>query len=188
MTYPDIAAGARLVQGGRADLMLTDFALTDSLVKENPTLYSRGWHRSARSRQQQCPEIVWRSGGPLGIELTVNRGEVVAVLGPSGSGKSTFLRLISHLESVDWGEIVLDGRHVGYERRGEALKPVSGLAKARADARIGMVFQHFDMFNHLTAIENVIEAPIRVLGITRSEAKVLGVRLLAGRRPAGPCR
>ena len=114
-----------------------------------------------------------------GIELTVNRGEVVAVLGPSGSGKSTFLRLISHLESVDWGEIVLDGRHVGYERRGEALKPVSGLAKARADARIGMVFQHFDLFNHLTAIENVIEAPIRVHGLTRSEAKVLGVRLLA---------
>jgi len=126
---------------------------------------------------------VWKSYGGRevlsGIELTVNRGEVVAILGPSGSGKSTFLRLISHLESVDWGEIVLDGRHVGYELRGDALKPVSGLAKARADARIGMVFQHFDLFNHLTAIENVIEAPIRVHGIARSEAKVLGARLLA---------
>ena len=125
---------------------------------------------------------VWKSYGGrevlCGIELSVNRGEVVAILGPSGSGKSTFLRLISHLESVDRGEIVLDGRHVGYERRGNALKPVSSLAKARADARIGMVFQHFDLFNHLTALENVIEAPIRVHGIARGEAEALGRRLL----------
>ena len=126
---------------------------------------------------------VWKSYGARevlsGINLTVNRGEVVAILGPSGSGKSTFLRLISHLESVDRGEILLDGRYVGYERRGDALKPVSRLAKARADARIGMVFQHFDLFNHLTALENVIEAPIRVHGMARSEAEALGSRLLA---------
>ena len=125
---------------------------------------------------------VWKSYGGRevlsGIELSVNRGEVVAILGPSGSGKSTFLRLIAHLESVDRGEILLDGRHVGYERRGNALKPVSSLAKARADARIGMVFQHFDLFNHLTALENVIEAPIRVHGIGRGEAEGLGRRLL----------
>jgi polar amino acid transport system permease protein len=126
---------------------------------------------------------VWKSYGGRevlsGIELSVNRGEVVAILGPSGSGKSTFLRLIAHLESVDRGEILLDGRHVGYERRGNALKPVSSLAKARADARIGMVFQHFDLFNHLTALENVIEAPIRVHRIARGEAEGLGRRLLA---------
>ena len=126
---------------------------------------------------------VWKSYGARevlsGIDLTVSRGEVVAILGPSGSGKSTFLRLISHLESVDRGEILLDGRYVGYERRGDALKPVSRLAKARADARIGMVFQHFDLFNHLTALENVIEAPIRVHGMARSEAEALGSRLLA---------
>jgi polar amino acid transport system permease protein len=125
---------------------------------------------------------VWKSYGGrevlCGIELSVNRGEVVAILGPSGSGKSTFLRLIAHLESVDRGEILLDGRHVGYERRGNALKPVSSLAKARADARIGMVFQHFDLFNHLTALENVIEAPIRVHGIALGEAEALGRRLL----------
>ncbi len=114
-----------------------------------------------------------------GIDLTVNRGDVVAILGPSGSGKSTFLRLISHLEAVDGGDILLDGRHVGYERRGAALKPVSRLARARADARIGMVFQHFDLFNHLTALDNVIEAPIRVHGRARSEAEALGRRLLA---------
>jgi polar amino acid transport system permease protein len=83
------------------------------------------------------------------------------------------------LESVDRGEILLDGRYVGYERRGDVLKPVSRLAKARADARIGMVFQHFDLFNHLTALENVIEAPIRVHGMARSEAETLGSRLLA---------
>jgi polar amino acid transport system permease protein len=126
---------------------------------------------------------VWKSYGGRevlsGIDLAVNRGEVVAILGPSGSGKSTLLRLISHLESVDRGEILLDGRHVGYERRGDALKPVSRLARARADARIGMVFQHFDLFNHLTALENVIEAPIRVHGAARSEAEALGSRLLA---------
>jgi polar amino acid transport system permease protein len=125
---------------------------------------------------------VWKSYGGrevlCGVELSVNRGEVVAILGPSGSGKSTFLRLIAHLEAVDRGEILLDGRHVGYERRGNALKPVSSLAKARADARIGMVFQHFDLFNHLTALENVIEAPIRVHGIARGEAEALGRRLL----------
>jgi polar amino acid transport system permease protein len=125
---------------------------------------------------------VWKSYGSRevlsGIDLSVNRGEVVAILGPSGSGKSTFLRLISHLESVDGGEILLDGRHVGYERRGDALKPVSRLAKARADARIGMVFQHFDLFNHLTALENVTEAPIRVHGMAYSDAESLGSRLL----------
>ncbi|HEY1432195.1 MAG TPA: amino acid ABC transporter permease/ATP-binding protein [Stellaceae bacterium] len=126
---------------------------------------------------------VWKSYGGRevlsGIELSVNRGEVVAILGPSGSGKSTFLRLISHLESVDWGEISLDGRPVGYERRGKLVKPVSSLAKARAEARIGMVFQHFDLFNNLTALENVIEAPIRVHGVARSDAEALGRRLLA---------
>jgi polar amino acid transport system permease protein len=85
---------------------------------------------------------------------------------------------VNHLEAVDWGEIVLDGRHIGYERHGKALKPVGNIAKARADARIGMVFQHFDLFNHLTALENVIEAPIRVHGIARGEAEALGRRLL----------
>ena len=126
---------------------------------------------------------VWKSYGGRevlsGIDLTVNRGEVVAILGPSGSGKSTFLRLISHLESVERGEMLLDGQHVGYEQRGGALKPVSRLAKARAEARIGMVFQHFDLFNHLTALENVVEAPIRVHGMAHSEAEALGSRLLA---------
>jgi len=78
------------------------------------------------------------------IDLTVNRGEVVAIMGPSGSGKSTLLRMINHLEPLDWGEITVDGRHVGYRRMpGGGLRPSGNIARARADARIGMVFQHF---------------------------------------------
>ena len=115
-----------------------------------------------------------------GIDLTVSRGEVVVLLGPSGSGKSTFLRTINHLEPVEWGEITVDGRHVGYvPAPGGGLRPTGGLAKARADARIGMVFQHFNLFAHLSALENVIEAPIRVFGMAPDAARDLGLKLLA---------
>jgi polar amino acid transport system permease protein len=115
-----------------------------------------------------------------GIDLTVSRGEVVVLLGPSGSGKSTFLRTINHLEQIEWGEITVDGRHVGYERLpGGGVKPTGRLAKARADARIGMVFQHFDLFNHLSAIDNVMEAPMRVFGMKRAAARSLAQDLLA---------
>jgi polar amino acid transport system permease protein len=115
-----------------------------------------------------------------GVDLTVNRGEVVVLLGPSGSGKSTFLRTINHLDSIDWGSITIGGKYVGYELvPGGQPRPVGGLAKARADARVAMVFQHFNLFNHLTALENVIEAPIRVFGMRTDEARALGLRLLA---------
>ncbi|MCJ2069102.1 amino acid ABC transporter ATP-binding protein [Methylobacterium sp. J-030] len=113
-----------------------------------------------------------------GIDLDVRRGEVVVLMGPSGSGKSTFLRLVNHLEPVDWGEIRVGGRYVGYERGAGGLRPVRNLAKARADARIGMVFQHFDLFNHLTALENVVEAPIRVYGEDATRARARGLHLL----------
>jgi polar amino acid transport system permease protein len=117
-----------------------------------------------------------------GIDLTVGRGEVVVVMGPSGSGKSTLLRLVNHLERLDWGEITVDGKHVGYVRSGppgsQVFKPVRNLAKARADARIGMVFQHFNLFDHLSAISNVIEAPVHVHGQDPVEARTLGMRLL----------
>ena len=113
-----------------------------------------------------------------GIDLDVRRGEVVVLMGPSGSGKSTFLRLVNHLEPVDWGEIRVGGRYVGYERGAGGLRPARNLAKARADARIGMVFQHFDLFNHLTALENVVEAPIRVYGEDAARARARGLHLL----------
>jgi polar amino acid transport system permease protein len=99
-------------------------------------------------------------------------------MGPSGSGKSTLLRLINHLETIDAGEITVDGRHVGYRRDGDRLVPVSNLAKARADARIGMVFQQFNLFSHLSALENVIEAPMQVFGESRQAATARALQLL----------
>ncbi len=114
-----------------------------------------------------------------GVDLTVRQGKVIVVMGPSGSGKSTLLRLINHLEALDLGEIKVDGKYVGYEKRGDTLKPIRDLAKARAEARIGMVFQHFNLFDHLTAIENVIEAPIRVFGQDAAQARERGMGLLA---------
>ncbi len=113
------------------------------------------------------------------LDLTVKRGEVVTVIGPSGSGKSTLLRLVNHLESLDWGEITVDGKYVGYEKKNNKLRPIGDLAKARANARIGMVFQHFNLFSHFTALENVMEAPIRVYGEKPAEARKLAASLLA---------
>jgi polar amino acid transport system permease protein len=113
-----------------------------------------------------------------GIDLVVNRGEVVVLMGPSGSGKSTLLRLINHLEHLDGGEIRVEGRLVGYESHEGALRPVRNLAKARAQARIGMVFQHFNLFEHLSALGNVMEAMVHVHGIPVTQAKATASRLL----------
>jgi polar amino acid transport system permease protein len=114
-----------------------------------------------------------------GIDLEVRRGEVVVVLGPSGSGKSTLLRLINHLEALDWGEIKVEGKYVGYEKTSGGLKPIRNLARARAEARIGMVFQHFNLFQHLTVIQNIVEAPVHVFGERAEKARELGLGLLA---------
>jgi polar amino acid transport system permease protein len=115
-----------------------------------------------------------------GIDLTVNTGEVVVIMGPSGSGMSTLLRMINHLEPMDWGEITVDGHLVGYEPlHGGGVRPVrKRLAQARAAARIGMVFQHFNLFEHLTALENVIEAPVTVYRQKPNEARAAAARLL----------
>jgi polar amino acid transport system permease protein len=114
-----------------------------------------------------------------GIDLTVRRGEVVVLMGPSGSGKSTFLRLINHLESVDGGEILVEGEHVGYRRVGDKLKPTDHLDRARAKARIGFVFQHFNLFDHLPVIDNVTIAPTSVYGVKDDEARSTAQGLLA---------
>jgi len=115
-----------------------------------------------------------------GIDLFVQRGEVVVLMGPSGSGKSTLLRLVNHLEPLDWGEITVDGKYVGYQKNqiGDGVKPTRNVAKARADARIGMVFQHFNLFDHLTALENIMEAPIHVYGEATEKMRALAMNLL----------
>jgi polar amino acid transport system permease protein len=114
-----------------------------------------------------------------GIDLTVGRGEVVAILGPSGSGKSTLLRMINHLESLDRGEVKVAGKYIGYRRVGATLKPVRNIARARAEARIGMVFQQFNLWDHLTAIENVMEAPIQVYGEKPAQAREVALQLMS---------
>ncbi|MFD1251800.1 Glutamine transport ATP-binding protein GlnQ [Devosia equisanguinis] len=114
-----------------------------------------------------------------GVDLTVGSGEVVAIIGPSGAGKSTLLRTINHLERVDTGIVAIDGELIGYERRGDALHELKEPAIRRRRAGVGMVFQNFNLFPHLTALENVIEAPVSVAGVPRDEAIAQARDLLA---------
>jgi polar amino acid transport system ATP-binding protein len=114
-----------------------------------------------------------------GVHLDVARGEVVVVIGPSGSGKSTLLRCINHLEVLDFGHIYVDGELVGYRDKGGKLVEDSEREIARKRSNIGMVFQRFNLFPHLTALGNVVEAPIRVKKMSRSDAQALGRDLLA---------
>ncbi|GAA4605822.1 polar amino acid transport system ATP-binding protein [Actinoplanes octamycinicus] len=98
-----------------------------------------------------------------GVDLTVEPGEVTCLLGPSGSGKSTFLRCINHLETIDGGTLTVDGALVGYEHRGGRLHELRPRQTAERRREIGMVFQRFNLFPHLTALQNITEAPTRVL-------------------------
>lgn len=114
-----------------------------------------------------------------GISLTVDRGKTIVIIGPSGSGKSTLLRCVNHLEKIDSGRIYVDGQLVGYREVKGRLKELPARAVARQRASIGMVFQRFNLFPHMTAIENVIEAPIRVKGMNKKAALERGSELLA---------
>jgi polar amino acid transport system ATP-binding protein len=114
-----------------------------------------------------------------GIDLDVAPGEVVVILGPSGSGKSTFLRCINNLESIDRGSIEIDGEQIGYALRGRRLHKLSARAAARQRRRIGMVFQQFNLYPHLTVLQNVVEAPVGVHGQGRKEAEREALALLA---------
>jgi polar amino acid transport system ATP-binding protein len=114
-----------------------------------------------------------------GINLEVERGEVMCLLGPSGSGKSTFLRCINHLEKINSGRLAVDGQLVGYRESGGKLHELRESEVSRQRAQIGMVFQQFNLFPHMTALENVIEAPTRVLKVGRDEARQRAVELLA---------
>jgi len=105
-----------------------------------------------------------------GISLEIDRGQVLCLIGPSGSGKSTFLRCINHLEQVNAGRLYVDGELVGYAERGGKLYELSPRAAARQRRDIGMVFQHFNLFPHRTALENIIEAPMQVKKVPRAKA------------------
>jgi polar amino acid transport system ATP-binding protein len=114
-----------------------------------------------------------------GIDLEVKRGDVMCMLGPSGSGKSTFLRCINHLEKINSGRLSVDGELVGYREAGGKLHELHEREVARKRAEIGMVFQHFNLFPHMTALENVTLAPVRVLGVSRDEARRRAYELLS---------
>ena len=113
-----------------------------------------------------------------GVDLTVQPGEVVAILGPSGSGKSTLLRTINHLESVDRGSVTVDGQLIGYERRGDKLYELREKEILKRRTQIGIVFQNFNLFPHLTALENITEAPIDLGLATKDEARAQALELL----------
>ena len=114
------------------------------------------------------------------INLDVERGEVVCVIGPSGSGKSTLLSCVNFLEPYDSGEVLVDGELVGYRRNGSGkLVPVSERQLNKTREHIGIVFQQFNLFPHMTALQNVIEAPIQVSGLPKEKAIERGRALLA---------
>ncbi|MFI4971885.1 MAG: amino acid ABC transporter ATP-binding protein [Hyphomicrobiales bacterium] len=127
-------------------------------------------------------EAVYKSYGRLevlrGIDLEVSPKEVMCVIGPSGSGKSTFLRCINHLEKIDAGRLSVDGELVGYRERGDRLYELPDREVCRKRSEIGMVFQRFNLFPHMTALQNVVEAPIRVKKEGRPSAEARARALL----------
>ncbi|CDR09150.1 amino acid ABC transporter ATP-binding protein [Streptomyces iranensis] len=127
-------------------------------------------------------ESVHKSYGDLevlrGVDLEVHRGEVVCLLGPSGSGKSTFLRCINHLEQVNSGRVWVGDEVIGYRQQGNQLHELNERAIARQRRRIGMVFQKFNLFPHMTALDNVMDAPVGVKRVPRGEARERAMSLL----------
>jgi polar amino acid transport system ATP-binding protein len=127
-------------------------------------------------------EDVHKRFGPVevlrGVTLAAGRGEVVVLMGPSGSGKSTLLRCINHLEKIDAGRILVDGDLVGYREVDDRLHELPEREVARRRAEVGLVFQHLNVFRHLTVLGNVVEAPVHVRRLSRREAEARAHRLL----------
>ncbi|BBH68720.1 arginine ABC transporter ATP-binding protein [Actinoplanes sp. OR16] len=125
---------------------------------------------------------VVKSYGPVSVlkdvTVEVGDGEIVALIGPSGAGKSTFLRCVNNLEAVDSGHIAVDGELVGYRDRGGFLEPLPDKEASRRRARIGFVFQHFHLFRHMSACDNVAYGPREVLGLSKAEARSKALALL----------
>ena len=113
-----------------------------------------------------------------GVSLRVGAGEVAVVLGPSGSGKSTLLRSVNHLEKVDRGQIRVDGELIGYRRRGDKLYELKERDVLKQRSAIGFVFQNFNLFPHLTVVDNIAEAPVATGRLTRDLARAKALELL----------
>jgi polar amino acid transport system ATP-binding protein len=152
-------------------------------------LQPRGFHMSdvhmnyhQISRPMVEAKRVRKSFGRLevlkGIDLTVNRGEVLCLIGPSGSGKSTFIRCINHLEKIDGGELIVDGDLVGYRQSGNRLYELRDKEVCVMRAQIGMVFQQFNLFPHMSVLDNVMSGPILVKKDAGTEALDRAHRLL----------
>jgi ABC-type polar amino acid transport system ATPase subunit len=114
-----------------------------------------------------------------GVDLTVDQGEVVVVIGPSGSGKSTLVRCLHQLEPIDGGAVHLDGELLGYERTPRGLRPLPPRRIAEQRRHLGMVFQQFHLFPHWTVLRNITEAPVRVHGRSPAQAREAALALLA---------
>uniref|UniRef100_UPI001F189392 amino acid ABC transporter ATP-binding protein n=1 Tax=Paracoccus caeni TaxID=657651 RepID=UPI001F189392 len=113
------------------------------------------------------------------VDLVIPSGSVTAIIGPSGSGKSTLLRSINHLERVDRGYIAIDRELIGYRREGDTLYELKEREVLERRTDVGMVFQNFNLFPHLTVLQNITEAPIKVRGLSRGDAERLALDLLA---------
>ncbi|MGI4794101.1 MAG: amino acid ABC transporter ATP-binding protein [Janthinobacterium lividum] len=113
------------------------------------------------------------------VSLSVRAGEVVSLIGPSGSGKSTFLRCINHLETIDSGLLRVNGDFIGYRRRGDTLQELPDREIARRRAQVGMVFQRFNLFAHMTVLQNVAASPVLVHKRSRRDAEAAARHLLA---------
>ena len=137
------------------------------MADTTPMVYAEGVSKSFGSHE------VLKS-----ISLQVMPGEVLCLVGPSGSGKSTFLRCINHLEQVNAGRLAVDGKLVGYREQGDKLYELRPKDAAKQRRDIGMVFQRFNLFPHMTALENIMEAPVRVKGVPKAQARARAHELL----------
>jgi polar amino acid transport system ATP-binding protein len=137
---------------------LTAFVQSDG-INTKPLVQARNVHKA-----YEHLEVL------KGIDLDVMSREVVVILGPSGSGKSTFLRCINHLEAIQKGFIEVDGEQIGYRVKNDRLEKLSANGNAKQRRKIGMVFQQFNLYPHMTVLQNIIEAPVGVHGHNRKEA------------------
>jgi polar amino acid transport system permease protein len=158
-------------------------AVVDTVSKARPVASAQGWRDGIGAGGAVEIHDVSKSFGELrvlrDVSLSLPAGSVTAILGQSGSGKSTLLRAVNHLERVDAGFISVDGELIGYRRQGDTLYELKEHDILRRRVDVGMVFQNFNLFPHLTVLENVIEAPVAVRGIVRAEAEALALDLLA---------